>query len=321
MGRQMAICSGEKDYVRRFTEFANGRDALFAVHGFTDCGELSCYTKEHPAEILLLSEELTDTFEKKPEYGKIILLSGETYQAGAPAEYPVIYKYQSCARILSQAMDLYAETVPAVFGTVLRTEAMKKIGIYSPIGRTGKTSFALALGKEIAKKKRTLYLNLEEYSGFGELYPMEAGMGLSELMYFLKRGKTAFACKLEGMIRHFGELDYIEPLRSPVEFASIERADWEELFRLLEKESRYEVLILDLSGMVQGLYELLEGCSFVYTPTESDETARAKIRQYEDSLRLLGREQILERTQKLELSAYDGLELLVKAEGKKWTET
>ena len=30
------------------------------------------------------------------------------------------------------------------------------------------------------------------------------------------------------------------------------------------------------------------------------------------------REQILENSKRLELSAYDGLELLVKAEGKRW---
>ena len=45
-----------------------------------------------------------------------------------------------------------------------------------------------------------------------------------------------------------------------------------------------------------------------------------KEKQYEETLKLLELEQILERTQKLELSAYDGLELLVKAEGKRWCE-
>lgn len=53
---------------------------------------------------------------------------------------------------------------------------------------------------------------------------------------------------------------------------------------------------------------------------EKDETAKAKLRQYEETMKLLELEEVLERTQKLELSAYDGLELLVKAEGKRWCE-
>ena len=116
------------------------------------------------------------------------------------------------------------------------------------------------------------------------------------------------------------EMDYIPPLRSPVEYETVKREDWKQLLELLEKESRYEVVILDLSEAVDGWYELLDACSGIYTPVEPDETAKAKMKQYEETLKLLELEQILERTQKLELFAYDGLELLVKAEGKRWCE-
>ena len=317
----MAVCSREREYVKRFAEYANRRQAsLLAVHGFTDSGELSAYTKEHPVDILLLSEELAEEIPEKKEYGKIILLSGEEYQAQPRAEYPMIYKYQSCPQIIRQAMDLYADQAVTDPGIVLRTEAMKRIGIYSPVGRTGKTGFALALGKEIAKKRRTLYLNLEEYSGFAGLYPADGGWTLSELMYYLKQGKSAFGGKLEGMIRAMGELDYIPSLHSPVEYEQVKREDWKELLNLLSRESRYEVILLDLSGAVDGWYEILDLCDVVYTPVEQDETAQAKLRQYEETMKLLELDGVLERTQKLELSAYDGLELLVKAEGKRWCE-
>ena len=54
--------------------------------------------------------------------------------------------------------------------------------------------------------------------------------------------------------------------------------------------------------MVNGLFELLEECDCVYTPVEEDETARAKVSQYEDTLGLLELEHIMERTKKLCLS-------------------
>jgi len=315
----MAICSRERGYVQRFAEYANRCQAsLLTVHGFTDSGEFSAYAKEHPVDILLLSEELAGELPKEKEYGNIILLSGDEYQASSQTEYPVIYQYQSCPRILRQAVEICSAQIAVVPGRVLRAEKMKRIGIYSPIGRIGKTGFALALGKEIAKKKRTLYLNLEEYSGFADLYPAVGDWTLSELMYFMKQKKPAVGWKLDGMICTLGELDYIPPLRSPVEYENIKREDWKALMDLLEKESRYEVVILDLSGAVDGWYELLEECSGVYTPVETDETAAAKLRQYEETLKLMEREQILENSKRLELSAYDGLELLVKAEGKRW---
>lgn len=317
--RQIAVCSREREYVLRFTEFANRRQAsMLSVHGFTDCAELSAYTKEHPIDILLLSEELSEELPKKEEYGSVILLAEEEYRSGAEREGGVLYKYQSCSRILQQAMNFYAEQATVSSGTVLRTGALQRIGLYSPVGRSGKTDFALTLGKELAKKKRTLYLNLEAYSGFESLYPSEEGWSLSELLYFVKQGKPAFGWKLEGLIRSMGELDYIPPLRSPVEYESVTRKDWKRLLELLEEESRYEVVLLDLSEAADGWYELLEDCQSIYMPVARDERAEAKVRQYEESMRQLGLEAVLERTQKLDLSAADGLEQLAKAEGKRW---
>ena len=171
----------------------------------------------------------------------------------------------------------------------------------------------------MAKKKRTLYLNLEEYSGFAALYPYEDGWTLSELMYFLKQGKKAFACRLESVIRQMGSLDYIPPLRSPVELRHISLEDWEELLEALERESRYEVAVLDLSGAVNGLFELLERCDFIYTHTEEDETARAKLAQYEDTLKLLSLEQVLERTKKLPAADPSSAEFLAKTESRRWS--
>ena len=317
-GRQMAVCGREKGYAKKFAEFANSRkDSLFAVHGFTDWDELTAYTKEHPVDILLLSEEYRIQISEDKGLGRVILLTEEEYREDDG--YPAIYKFQPCTQILRQVLDIYAEQAPQALGMALRKEGMKRLGIYSPVGRTGKTGFALALGKEVAKRRRTLYLNMEEYSGFAALYPYEDGWTLSELMYFLKQGKKAFACKLEGVIQQIGDLDYIPPLRSPVELRHISREGWGAWVGAVGRGSGYGGVILDLSGMVDGLFELLEECDCVYTPVEEDETARAKVSQYEDTLGLLELEHIMERTKKLCLSGGGGIEFLAKAESRRWS--
>ena len=68
---------------------------------------------------------------------------------------------------------------------------MKRIAVYSPVGRTGKTGFALALGKEIAKKRRTLYLNLEEYSGFAGIVSCGWGLDFIGASVFSETGKVS----------------------------------------------------------------------------------------------------------------------------------
>lgn len=318
--RQIAVCDGEQEYTRRFARYANRyRDSLFTVHGYTDIQELIKDTKEHPADIILLSGNLARELGREEQTGQIICLSEEEYQE-EKLDYPVIYKYQSCPQILRKAYSIYAEQTPVSLGIALRLKDMKRIGVFSPTGRTGKTSFALALGKELAKQRRTLYLNMEEFSGFEVLYPWGDGWTLSELMYFMKQGKNAFACKLESMIGQIGGLDYIPPVKSPLELRSIEKEDWEKLLETLEKESRYEYIILDLSCGVEGLFELLEQCDRIYMPHASDETAQAKLWQYKETLKFLEMEDILEKTEQITFSGIEQLEEYARMEGKRWRE-
>lgn len=315
--KQIAVCDREKDYTFRFTEYANRRsDPLFLVHGFSDCRELENYTKEHPVDILLIGRDLAAELSQKGGVGQIFCLSEEEFEE--EGEYPSVYKYQSCSQVMRRVLNFYAEKAPTGLGLALQKTGMKLIGVYSPVGRIGKTGFALSLGKELAKQKRTLYLNLEEYSGFSVLYPYGDGWTLSELMYFLKQGKNAFACKLQSIVRKLGSLDYIPPLKSPVELRHIGLKDWEQLLEALGRESQYEMVVLDISGAVNGLFELLGRCDGIYTPIREDEVSGAKLCQYEESLRLLDLEEILERTKKFQMSREEELAAFVQAESRRW---
>ncbi|MDQ9824849.1 hypothetical protein RFZ44_16190, partial [Acinetobacter sp. 163] len=59
------------------------------------------------------------------------------------------------------------KALPQQFAVLKKTTEI--LGVYSPVGRCLKTSFALALGQILARERAVLYLNLEEYSGFEEL--------------------------------------------------------------------------------------------------------------------------------------------------------
>lgn len=318
--KRIAVCDGEASYACRLMEYANQRkDALFTVHAFTGISELSAFLSETAVDILLVEQRLARECLREVTAKTVILLAETEYGDGAEA-YPVIYKYQSCAKILRQVLDLYAETAEKSLGAACMKEKTQFIGVYSPVGRSGKTTFALALGKELGRKKRTLYLNMEEYSGFERLYPYADGRTLSELLYFLKQGKKAFACKLEGMIQEMGSLSFIPPLRSPAELRQIGGEDWIKLLEAVARESRFEYVILDLGGAVNGLYEILECCAGIYTPTQEDEVSKAKLWQYEETLKLLDLEELLDRSRCPLLSGEpEALEEFVRAEGERWS--
>ena len=89
---------------------------------------------------------------------------------------------------------------------------------------------------------------------------------------------------------------------------------------MLEKESRCEAVILDLGGTVNGLFELLDACDWIYTPTEQEETAKAKFGQYEDTLKILELDEVMKRTTVLEASGREELLELAEKEGRRWTQ-
>ena len=103
--------------------------------------------------------------------------------------------YQPADSLNADVMDAYAR-VKEKPRTALFKPEVEVIGIYSPVKRTGKTSFALTLGQLLAGMKAVLYLNLEDYAGFEELMGKQFSGDISDLMYFSGSGKGNLISKL-----------------------------------------------------------------------------------------------------------------------------
>lgn len=61
------------------------------------------------------------------------------------------------------------------------------IGVYSPIGRCGKTGFAVTLGQVLAKDSKVLFLSLEEFSGFSQMMGTQYSGSFSDLVYYSRQ--------------------------------------------------------------------------------------------------------------------------------------
>lgn len=181
---------------------------------------------------------------------------------------------------------------------------MKIIGNYSPIGRCMQTTFALSMGQILSKKHKTLYLNFESYSGFGYLLNREFASDLTDVLYYFNCEKEKLPYRLEGMIQTINGLDYIPPVLSYRDLAETEGREWIELFREIEKTSKYEYLILDLSDQMKGLFDVLRECFRVFTIVKEDGYAEAKLRQYEEVMKMMNYEDIAVKTKRWSLPEF-----------------
>lgn len=120
-----------------------------------------------------------------------------------------VYKFQSGDCILQEVMACYC-TVPPEPGLALMGKRALIMGIYSPIGRCGKTSFSLTLAHMLGKSQGVLFISLEEYSGFSKLVCGGYEQDLSDVFYLYRQGDFNWL-KLKSLILSHGNVDYIPP--------------------------------------------------------------------------------------------------------------
>lgn len=229
----------------------------------------------------------------------IILSEGEKLQD--LEEYPFVYKYQSSDQLLSEVMEYYTVGQPKPHFLSAGMKKTKLYGIYSPVSRARKTSFALALGEILSETKKVLYLNFEEYAGFESLFHTSYRADLSDLIYFARQQEGNLIYKLNSVIQTFHELQYIPPALSPADIRDVSGEEWKEFLNTLQTFCEFDVMILDLSDQVDELFQILGMCDRIYMPVLDDMVSQAKIAQYEKLLGMLDGKEILNKTRRLHL--------------------
>lgn len=159
-----ALCDWENRFVNNFMEYfvAKSLDS-FDIRVFTDVEALLSYYEDNHIDILLIANSFMSNEIEELDINTLIILSeGDILKKYA--SLPIIYKYQSSEKIISEILSFYADTVKET-DNYYYNHGIRIIGVYSPVRRSGKTSMALSLGQLLARNKKVLYLNMEEFSG------------------------------------------------------------------------------------------------------------------------------------------------------------
>lgn len=299
------IADPEVSYAEAFQEYANLKKShLFQVRTCTDRKQLADIFQSEDADILLVSADWYEYCRRLVQKECIVLLS----EGSIPEEfsmYPAVYKYQSVESILREVMYCYSEQIEETEYVMGIRRDNRVIGVYSPVGGSGKTMFALTLGQILAENQNVLYLNLEECSGFRGLFG-EGHWNLSDLIYFFRqKNKTQFLYRLNSMVHKLNRMDYIPPCETYTDFRQITVEEWQKLLYLIRVQSTYDCIVLDMGNLAGNEPDLLRQCDGIYMPVRKDLISQAKIRQWEKNIQILDSMDVLERTQKIELPICD----------------
>ena len=318
--RVFAICDLEEAYAFRLAEYMLEKVRLpYTVHLFTKVEELQKFAQQEEIEILLIAEGalrmLKEEYVRK-QVAQIFVLQENDVAKREDMHY--ISKFQGPDKIVETLSELITDLSNWDLGETETDTAVKLIGIYSPIKRCLQTTFALTMGQILAKEHRTLYINFENYSGFGQMLKREFSMDMMDLMYYFRCAKDKLPLRLPSITQNVNGLDYIPPIQSLAGVKEATGRQWLELCEHVAGIGQYEYIILDLDDGIEGLFDLLRHCCKIYTITKDDSFAVAKISQYEQILRFNELEEIADKTVKCRFPTFKevpvNLELMTHGE-------
>lgn len=293
----LVLCDREEEYAQLMTEFLQRhREVPWKVHTYTDVKELMDGEGDGQSDVLLISERTYHEDVLRLHTKRMVILRENGVLEAD--KYTFIDKYQQAMDVLQQLLELYLEVADITIPGGMRRGKQKLLGIYSPVRRCRQTTFALTLAQMLAENHRTLYLNFEHYVGISELCADVGGRDLADLLYFLMTDDDKFAIRFHTMVKHLGNLDYVPPMKSGQNMLFVQAKEWMKLFQRIDQLDDYEIIILDLSESMQGLFDLLRMCDKVFTLTGEDRVAQGKLAEYERLLDAYEYEDVLQKTRK-----------------------
>ncbi|MEE3419939.1 MAG: hypothetical protein VZR02_02375 [Lachnospiraceae bacterium] len=300
----LAVLDPDEAYVTRFMEYGNRMSDLpFTIRAFTNPDALMKFLASHSVEVLLLSDliHLTDTpqvrltvrlSESRPAQNLQKPALREENAAPKVPDPPVIFKYQASSLVLKKLVEVY-ENETGIRVETAESPVSEILGIFSPLGRCGKTTFALTLGECLAMKKPTLLINLEPCSGWKELFHDVWDRDISEGICAIRSGESPSAASLADVIRKIGDLSYLPPFTYAPDLFSVTMEEWSVLFRDIAMQMAYEAIVIDFDSIPWIHPGVLSLCRHVYMPVLKDPTSGAKLKEMNARFSALSKEENL----------------------------
>lgn len=214
-----------------------------------------------------------------------------------PEDTGAAFKYRSAAVLLHTILGHLQGTGDCSTGMT----GAKLISLYSPVKRCLQTTFGIHLAHLLSKKGRTLYLNLEGYSGFDRLLSGPFSKDISDFIYYVNQTSENISLITQNFLYRLGEVDMIPPVLNPHNLQDITEDMWIHMLHVLQTCGLYDYIIMDVSDFIHGTFSVLRESQVVFSLTKSDDHACAKWQQYCSILEESGYKDVLEKTRSTEL--------------------
>ncbi|MCD8120036.1 MAG: hypothetical protein LUE29_11275 [Lachnospiraceae bacterium] len=336
--QKILLFDREERYREKLTEYVRSRqqNISFEFQVFTK-EDLLLAGLEKQANVLCLAAgaDLTENILYAAGERMILLDDGRNPALASRAPMAV-KKYQKAGKIVGELEEITRNFFPVL--VYVSSGKSEVIGVYSPVGRCGKTAFSLLFAKNMAKKGKTLLVSLDEFSYLPHLSGDKTGEqeqtavkgrsgrkfhaiepsifrpltdeeintpeqrpDLGDLVCALDIGPDLFRGMLNRATLKMEGFDCVMPVQNARELKCVRADEWEQLLDALLVAETYEHVILDLGTLLPEVLTLLDRCAKIYMPALKERISEQKISDWESFARQVGRDDLILRSEKLYL--------------------
>lgn len=267
---KIGICCTDLYYSVKLMEYFNGHEDIpIRASAFSSWQSVSEYLSKNSLDLIVMDENISsrqpavcDTDDCK---------AAIAYFSEERDEYNRIFKYQNVRLIASEITHYLGKDAIAL------SKGCMWIGVYSPVGRCGKTSLAKSLVRHFGS---SLYVGLEDYptdiSGDeeenGELFLYYLASMNENILKLIKNNRAdlhendciiASSCCLE---RHI----------------SNENLKW--FKKTISESKKYRIVVLDMGISVISSQEMFEVFDRILVPVSDDDHAKKKVAKFSESI-------------------------------------
>lgn len=297
MEQILAVLGRDKAYADRLSRFITSKpETPFTVYTFDDKEKLERFSAENTVDFLLMEGTSDEKLPGLPD-NRVLHLSDKPDRGSNS-----IYKFQSGDRILKEILTCYEKNRPAVSDdTVSRLYI-----VFSPIGRSGKTSFALALAKALRNEGKILYVSYEEMPGLPQSIRETAKRGLSEAFFYFKEKSLTREVLRELVFQHDGVF-YLNPISLPEDISVLSEKELRDFTSTLLRLSEQDAIVLDLDSIVSRFGSILPLADWIFMPVSENRQDLQKLDTFDRYLHMNQYQSAAEKIVKLLLpKAPDG---------------
>ena len=160
--KNLVICDPETKFASAFAQYLTRQKELAVrVRTCSDLSYVLAIQEKEKIDFLFISSEYPEDSRKQVKAGMVFVIAPEREVALENREVP-IYKYQPGDQILAEMIRQCSMSgdEKQIFLKITGKKNCRVIAVYSPVRRIGKTTYAIRLGRKLAKEANVLYLGM-----------------------------------------------------------------------------------------------------------------------------------------------------------------